>query len=135
MSHEDRLLELVSEVADTFDWEDFTEDTDIEILESEEAPRLYTDIVRDGAVFRVFILDHVSNLDDDLPDLFNIYREFETEYEDAAQTLLCWRSADEEDFWYIRRTEEGDVGLFHSDFSLDEDDEEEDEDGGNGKGF
>ena len=136
MSQEDKLLELVSEAADIFDWEDFTEGTDVDVLESEEMPHVYSDIVRDGAVFRMFILDHTSDLDNDIPDLFDIYREFESEFEDIDQATLVWRSADEDDFWYMRRTEEGDIGLFNSDFSLDDDDEEEEEEEekeGNGK--
>lgn len=36
---------------------------------------------------------------------------------------------DDGEFWYMRRTEDGDIGLFHTDMSLDEEDEEEEDAG------
>lgn len=130
MSLEDRLVELVGEAAEVFGWEEFSEETDVEISESEDFPYPFTDIVHDGAVFRLFVTDRAANLDNDLADFFDHYRDFESEYEDVEQATLVWRAAnDEDDFWYLRRTEEGDIGLFHSDLSLEEEDEEE----GNGK--
>jgi len=132
MSFEDSLLELVGEAAEVFGWEEFDNDTDVEISESEDFPYPFTDIVHDGAVFRLFVTERGSNLDHDLADFFENYRDFEAEYEDIEQAALIWRAAsDEDDFWYLRRTEEGDIGLFHSDLSLEEEDEEEEE--GNGK--
>lgn len=132
MSLEDRLLELVGEAAEVFGWEEIGEETDVEISESEDFPHPFTDIVHDGAVFRLFVTDRGSDLNHDLADFFENYREFEAEYEDVEQATLVWRAAsDEDDFWYLRRTEEGDIGLFHSDLSLEEEDEEEKE--GNGK--
>ena len=130
MSLEDRLLELVGEAAEVFGWEEIGEETDVEISESEDFPYPYTDIVHDGAVFRLFVTDRGTDLNRDLSNFFENYREFEAEYEDVEQATLVWRAAsDEDDFWYLRRTEEGDIGLFHSDLSLEEEDEEE----GNGK--
>ncbi|MCX6601619.1 MAG: hypothetical protein NT025_08660 [bacterium] len=130
MSLEDRLVELVGEAAEVFGWEEIGEETDVEISESEDFPYPFTDIVHDGAVFRLFVTDRAANLDNDLADFFDHYRDFESEYEDVEQATLVWRAAnDEDDFWYLRRTEEGDIGLFHSDLSLEEEDEEE----GNGK--
>ena len=130
MSLEDRLLELAGEAAEVFGWEEFDEETDVEISESEDFPHPFTDIVHDGAVFRLFVTERAANLDNDLADFFENYREFEGEYEDVEHATLVWRAAsDEDDFWYLRRTEEGDIGLFHSDLSLEEEDEEE----GNGK--
>jgi hypothetical protein len=131
MSQEDRLLELVGEAAEVFGWEEFEDERDVEIAESEEFPYSYTDIVREDGVFRLFVTDRSTNLSDDLADYFETYREFEAEYRDVEQATLIWRSTDEEDFWYLRRTDEGDIGLFHSDLSLEEEDEEEEE--GNGK--
>jgi hypothetical protein len=132
MSLEDSLLELVGEAAEVFGWDEFDEDSDVEVAESEEFPHPYTDIVHDGAVFRLFVTDHAPDLNSELGDFFDRYRELEDEYEDLEQTTLVWRAAsDEEDFWYVRRTDEGDIGLFHSDLSLEEDEDEEDE--GNGK--
>jgi hypothetical protein len=132
MSLEDSLLDLVTEAAEVFGWEEIGEETDVEISESEDFPHPFTDIVYDGAVFRLFVTDRATNLDNDLADFFENYREFEDEYEDVEQATLVWRAAsDEDDFWYLRRTEEGDIGLFHSDLSLEEEDEEEEE--GNGK--
>jgi hypothetical protein len=127
MSLEDKLLELVSEAAEVLGWEEFGEDTDVEISESEDFPYPYADIFRDDAIFRLFVTDRATNLTDNLADYFENYREFESEYEDTDQATLIWRSADEDDFWYLRRTDEGDIGLFHSDLSLEEEDEEEEE--------
>ena len=132
MSLEDSLLDLVTEAAEVFGWEEFDDETDVEISESEDFPYPFTDIVHDGAVFRLFVTDRGSDLNHDLADFFENYREFEDEYEDVEQATLVWRAAnDEDDFWYLRRTEEGDIGLFHSDLSLEEDEDEEEE--GNGK--
>jgi hypothetical protein len=130
MSLENSLLDLVTEAAEVFGWDEFEDETDVEIAESEDFPYPYTDVVHDGAVFRLLVTDRAADLNADLSDFFDHYRDFESEYEDVEQATLIWRAArDEEDFWYLRRTEEGDIGLFHSDLSLEEEDEEE----GNGK--
>jgi hypothetical protein len=130
MSLEDSLLDLVTEAAEVFGWEEFEEETSVEISESEDFPYPYADLVREEGVFRLFVTDRAANLNSDLPDFFEHYRQLESEYPDAEQAILIFRAGrDEEDFWYLRRTEAGDIGLFHSDLSLEEEDEEE----GNGK--
>lgn len=134
MSLEDSLLELVGEVAEVFGWDEFDEDADVEIAENEDSPYPYTDVVREGGVFRLLITDRPPDLNNELSDFFDRYRELEDEYENAEQATLIWRAtSDEEDFWYLRRTDEGDIGLFHSDLSLEEDEDEEEEEEGNGK--
>jgi len=128
MPSEDALVELVGEAAEVFDWEEFSEESEVDISESDDLPYPYADIEREEGdeVYRLFVVDRPPDMRTDLPDFFAYYLDFEAEYEDAGQAVLVWRSETEEDFWYLRRTEDGDIGLFHSDLSLEgEDDEEE----------
>jgi hypothetical protein len=137
-SSEDALLELVGEAAEVFEWEDLQNtEADVEIVESEDFPYPYCDILRTDSdeVYRLFVTDGVVNLNEDVAEFFDHYRTLEGEYEETEPgAILVWRAAEEEAFWYMRRTEAGDIGLFHSDLSLEEDDEEE-EGSGNGKGL
>jgi len=131
-SLEDEVTELVGEVADVFDWEDFEDgEVDIEILESDDFPHPYCDIVRDDTdeVFRLFALAEPADLNTVLPDHIRLFQELEEEYKETySEAVLVWRGGGGEDFWYIHRTEDGEIGLFHSDLSLDEEEDEDDDD-------
>jgi hypothetical protein len=132
---EDNLVDFVGEVAAFFDWEDFDEnDENVEIAEDEESGFQYSDIERadEDTVYRLFVIEGAVNLNSDLPTCFERYRDFEGEYENTEEAVLCWRGTDSDDgeFWYMRRTEDGDIGLFHTDMSLDDEDEEEEEEAG-----
>ena len=137
-SMEDELVSLVAEAAEHYGWEDLSDsEVDLEITEAEDFPYPYTDITRGESeqVFRFFVIPEAVDLNRRIADFFEKYREMETEYEDSdLGSVLCFRSTEDmQDFWYITRIESGEVGLFHSDLSLDD---EDDEDGGvDGKGF
>ncbi len=128
---EDAVADLVGQVADVFDWEDFEDaDVDIDILESDDIPYPYCDIVREDTdeVFRMFVTLQPLDLNTALPDHFVLFQSLESEYADvASEPVLVWRAAEEEEFWYMHRTEDGEIGLFHSDLSLDEESEEDDD--------
>ena len=132
---EEKLVEFVSEAEEFFDWDDLSEsDGDVEIAEDEESGFQYSDVERadEDAVYRFFVIEGTVNLNSDLPTCFERYRDFEGEYDETETAVLCWRGTDGDDgeFWYMRRTEDGDIGLFHTDLSLDDEDEEDEEDAG-----
>ncbi|MBU0507294.1 hypothetical protein KKH27_00460 [bacterium] len=130
-SFDDELPQFVGEVAECFDWEDFGDnDVELDILESDDVPYPYCDVVRDdtGEAFRMFVTAQPLDLNLALPDHFLLFQNLEGEFEEQdVEAVLCWRAAGEEDFWYVHRTEDGEIGLFHSDLSLDEEFEDEEE--------
>jgi hypothetical protein len=130
---EHTLVEFVAEAVDFFEWEDLQNtDWDVEIAEDSDSGFIYSDIVRvaEGIAFRFFVAKGSVDLNIDLPDCFELYRELETDHDEhASGVVLCWRGSDDAEdgnFWYMQRNEDGEIGVFHSDLSLDEGEEEED---------
>jgi hypothetical protein len=137
MSAQEKLLDFIHYAGDVFGYEEF-EDAELTIeVEREEDPAFpcySTDLVREetGEVFRFCLIDYPPSLEDALPGYFEAFREFEAECEDEYEgviLLLRPDREDQDDFWYIHRTDTGEVGFFHSDLSndLEEDDDDEDE--------
>ncbi|MDD5087599.1 MAG: hypothetical protein PHI18_02210 [bacterium] len=128
-SIEESLPELVGAVAECFDWEDFEDaDVELEILESDDVPYPYCDVLREdtGEIFRMFVTAEPLDLNLAVPDHFLLFHNLEEEFEEqVTEAVLCWCAAGEEDFWFVHRTEDGEIGLFHSDLSLDEEFEDE----------
>jgi hypothetical protein len=138
-SMEDELVSLIAEAAELFGWEDLSGgEVDLEITEAEDFPRPYTDIPREESeqVFRFFVTEEAVDLTGKIASYFDMYRLLEADYDETELgTILCFRSVEDvQDFWYIARIESGEVGLFHSDLSVDEEEDDEGEDL-NGKGI
>jgi hypothetical protein len=66
------------------------------------------------------IVVNMRNRDDFTHILFGLLHEAESEYRQrGAPVILIWNEAPGLDFWYVKRTANGDVGLFHSCCSFD----------------
>lgn len=142
MSAKEKLLAFISHAGEVFGYEELTDtDLDIDVARTEDPdhPFYYTDLAREetGEVFRFCLLENRAPLEETLDYFFGQYRELEAEYADefAAATLLLRPdiSGDEDpSFFYVFRTDSGEIGLFHSELSLEagwgEEDDEEDED-------
>ena len=136
MSAKEKLLELIHSAGDVLGFEELEDanlEPEVERVEDVEFPVYTTDILREetNEVYRFCFVEFAPALSELIPFYFAQYRELEAEsieeYDGAV--LFVKTDGEEEDFWYIYRTETGEVGLFHSDYSLDEDDEDdEDED-------
>jgi len=143
MSAKETLTDFVRHAGETLGFEELEDpdlDMEVERVEDAEYPVYCTDILREetNEVYRFCFMESPPSLGELIPFFFEQYRELEAEtQEDYDGAVLFMKSSDEdEDFWYIYRTETGEVGLFHSDFSLDEEGDDDEDSGGfveNGK--
>jgi hypothetical protein len=124
---------FVQQAGDLFFYEDFLElEIDPEDIIVDELGYSSADIVRDetNEVFRFCIFDRELNLAQDLPLFFDLYRDLENEDDDDEfeGAVILFRGNNDDDFWYVYRTESEEIALFHSDLSNDDNNEDEDED-------
>lgn len=138
MSTPEKFTQFVQMAGGLFDYEDFMElDVEPQDIIADEIGFASTDIVRDetNEVFRFCVFNRPLNLVNDLPLFFSLYRDLENE-DDSDEFdggVLLARGIEDNEFWYVYRTESEELALFHSDYSIDEvedeDDEEEDDEG------
>jgi hypothetical protein len=128
----EKLTQFVRSAGELFNFDDFV-DLEIEAGEvfDEETGIRTIDIVREETdeLFRFCMFDRELDLNEDLAELFDLYRELEFEMSDehAGVVLLC-RGAEAEEFVYVYRNESEEIGIYHSEYSIDADDDDEDDD-------
>lgn len=134
MSAKNKLLDFVHYAGETLGFEELTDpelDLEVERVEEAEYPVYCTDILREetNEVYRFCLIESPPPLSEQIPFFFEQFRGIESasleEYDGAVLFVRAEGDAEDEDFWYVYRTETGEVGLFHSDFSLDEEDDED----------
>jgi hypothetical protein len=137
MSAQEKLFAFVQYAGELFGYDDFedlaSDMLTVEHVEDASLPFYSADVLREetNEVYRFCLIQNPAALDDALPAYVEIFREFEAECEDeydGAILLLKPDDEEQEDFWFIYRTERGEIGIFHSDLSLDDADEEDEED-------
>jgi hypothetical protein len=136
VSAKDKLLAFIRYAGEVFGYDELQEsDLEIEVsrVEDPDFPFYCTDLAREETdeVFRFCLLENSVPLEEGLEYYFARFRELEEDYSgefEGGVLLLRPDVTDDEDFWYIYRTESGEVGLFHSVLSIDDDDDEDDDD-------
>jgi hypothetical protein len=135
MSAKEKLLEFVHHAGELFGFEEFGEldlELDVERTDDPVHPLYFTDLSREeeAEVYRFCLAETPGPLEEMLPGYFELFRELEESYADQFESAVLLVKNDDEnpDFFYLYRIESGEVGLFHSDLSI-EDEEDEDEDG------
>ncbi|HEY3295192.1 MAG TPA: hypothetical protein VGL38_07120 [bacterium] len=135
MSAKEKLLDFIRYAGATLGFDDLEEpelELDVERLEDVAYPAYCTDILREetNEVYRFCFVESLPSLAEQIPFFFEQYRELESvsleEYDGAV--LFVKTDTEDQDFWYVYRTETGEIGLFHSDYSLDEDGEDGEDD-------
>ncbi|MBI5058721.1 hypothetical protein HZB60_02935 [candidate division KSB1 bacterium] len=133
----EKLTQFVRQAGELFEFEDFE---DLEIGETEvfdeETGIVSIDIVREDTdeLFRFCVFDRELDLNAEIAELFDLYRELEFEVADehSGSVLLC-KGATADEFIWVYRNESEEIGIYHSEFSVDaeddDDDDDEDEDG------
>ncbi len=136
VSAKDKLTAFIRYAGTVFGFDEL-QDSDIEIdvsrVEDPDYPFYCTDVARDETdeVFRFCLLEKPVPLEEGVEYYFARFRELEEDYAgefEGGVLLLKPDADDDEDFWYIYRTESGEVGLFHSELSLDDEADEDDDD-------
>lgn len=133
MSAKEKLLEFVQYAGELFGYDEFDDpelDFEVERIEDLRFPFYSTDLVReeDGEVYRFCLVDAPPPFEEALEFYFEQFRELEAETEeeyDGAVLLLRPDREEQTDFWFLHRTESGEIGLFHSDWSFEDEDEED----------
>ncbi len=108
-----------------------------DIVQDEDNPPCI-DIVRDETeeLFRFCIYPRMLDLNSDAADLFDSYRELEAEASDEHEGCVLLVKGDrDESFWYLFRTDSGEIGLFSSEYSMEDDDDEDDDEEEDGEGI
>ena len=132
----EKLTQFVRLAGELFEFEDFA-DIEIEQTEvfDEETGITSIDIVREETdeLFRFCIFDRELDLNADAAELFDLYRELEFEMADEhGGTVLLVQGTGAEEFVWLYRNESEEIGIYHSEFSIDaeadEDDDEDEED-------
>jgi len=139
MSAKEKLLEFIRQSGEALGFEELEDpdlDVEVERVEDVENPFYCTDILREetNELYRFCLMDSSLTLDVLIPSWFEQYRELEAEGIDEydGEVLFVRKEGEAEGFWYLYRTETGEVGLFHSDYSLDDDGDEEEDEGFDG---
>jgi len=137
MSAKEKLADFVRHAGEALGFEEL-EDTDLDLeverIEEADYPVYCTDILREetNEVYRFCFIESPPTLGELIPFFFEQYRELEAEslddYDGAVLFVAADSSEEDEDFWYVHRTETGEIGLFHSDYSLDEDEDGDSDD-------
>ncbi len=127
-----KFTEFLNQVGERFGFDDLAEMelTDEDIV-SEPGDVFFLDVVREetGEAFRFFLFHKSPNLNSDAEEFFDRYRDFEIENEDEHEgSVILWKGVEDENFRYMFRTDSGEIGLFFSEFSVDDDEDFEDED-------
>jgi hypothetical protein len=138
MSAKEKLLEFIHQSGEVLGFDELEDpalEVEVERVENADNPFYCTDVLREetNEVYRFCLMDATLTLEVMIPFWFAQYRELEAacvdEYDGAV--LFVRKEGEDAAFWYLYRTETGEVALFHSELSLEEgedDDEEEDED-------
>jgi hypothetical protein len=146
MSAKEKLLEFIHQSGEVLGFDELEDpalEVEVERVEDADNPFYCTDILREetNEVYRFCLMDASLTLEVMIPGWFEQYRELEAECIDEydGAVLFVKKEGEDDAFWYLYRTETGEIGLFHSEHSLeegegdDEDDEDVDEHLENGK--
>jgi hypothetical protein len=128
----ERLAQFIWQAGDVFECEDFSAEDielDVDYVEDEVHPFYCADVLRTDTneIHRFCVMESPLPLDDLIPHYFGHYRALEVDADEKyGGAILLFKGDDmDEDFWYLQRNEAGEIGLFHSDLSLDDEEEEE----------
>jgi hypothetical protein len=134
MSAKEKLLEFIHQSGEALGFEELEDpdlDVEVERIEDVENPFYCSDILREetNEIYRFCLMEASLTLEIMIPFWFEQYRELEAECIDEydGAVLFVKHEGEAEGFWYLYRTETGEVGLFHSDYSLDDDGEDDGE--------